>query len=200
MPPKHRLPPGQQAGLVPILPGASARLQFRQRVKEVTMRHRSACFRSSLQYLPDAPHERLFHSRSLPPLLSASALGSLKPVPASRLWRPSLIFGTASGVYARVRDTPATLPDVSWLTSGPVCGMPAMPRRFRSTEALETLPDVGGDSARLQCGLCIHIMPPNGKRLHFIGWIAHDEHMALARGEKSYMRGSLNCSLTGNAH
>src|SRR3954451_262408 len=49
------------------------------------MRHRTLCFRSSSQHLPDTLFGRLFLGRSLPRLLSAAAPGSLKPTPESRL-------------------------------------------------------------------------------------------------------------------
>ena len=58
---------------------------FDSAFNEVTMRHRTVCFRSSPQHTPDVLNGRLFHSRSPPRLLNAAAPGGLKPAPASRL-------------------------------------------------------------------------------------------------------------------
>jgi hypothetical protein len=85
MPPKHRLPPGQYAGFFPAHPGATGRLQFRQCLKSLTMRHRTVRFRSSSQRSPDVLFGRLFLGRSPPRLLNAAAPGGLKPTPESRL-------------------------------------------------------------------------------------------------------------------
>ena len=67
---------------------------FDSAFNEVTMRHRTVCFRSSPQHSPDALSGRLFPRRSPPCLLNAAALGqfeacSCKPTSGGHL--PSLV-------------------------------------------------------------------------------------------------------------
>src|ERR1700734_790087 len=70
------------------------------------MRHRTVCFRSSSQRLPDVLFGRLFPGRLPPRLLNAAAPGGLKPTPEVESGRPSPIFGTALQVFTYIRDTP----------------------------------------------------------------------------------------------
>jgi hypothetical protein len=63
---------------------------FDSAFNELTMRHRTVCFRSSPQHIPDILNGRLFPSRSPPRLLNAAALGqfeacSCKPTSGGRL-------------------------------------------------------------------------------------------------------------------
>jgi hypothetical protein len=109
----HRV---RKTGFAPIHPGSPTRSSFDSAFNELTMRHRTVCFRSSPQHSPDAFSGRLFPSRSPPRLLNAAALGQFEarsckltsggPLPSLvQHHELALVFVTHAGHSPRTRAT-----------------------------------------------------------------------------------------------